>query len=393
MRKGKRHLLELRAKPPRDPRRERVVQGSDRQGRSAPGTGAHEPRGQVLARRLRTVPPVVLGSLLLTLLFPVALVLAAFLDAGRFILSRKPFMATRLLAFLWVYLAAEIVGLIALLAIWVATGFGRRRWSMAEWTWRCQQVWAGAMFAAACRLMSLHVEVSGVGALRPRPVIVLVRHASILDNLLPSVLIARMHGIRLRYVLKRELLGDPCLDVAGNRLPNYFVRRGAGERAERENVRRLAQGLSARDGVLLYPEGTRFTVERRARAIAQIAEQDPQRARRVEGLKNLLPPKAGGFLALLDGAPGIDVVVMAHAGLDGLRLISDIWGGELVGRTIRVRFTRTPRAAIPRDRRGQVGWLDDAWADADAWVGAQLGSLPSARPQPSARKGTMQGLG
>jgi 1-acyl-sn-glycerol-3-phosphate acyltransferase len=357
------------------------------------GTAAYESRGDVIARRFRTVPPVVLGCLLVTLLFPVLLILASLVDAGRFVGSRRPFMATRLLAFLWVYLAAESIGLLTLLAIWVAAGFGRRRQSLAAWTWRCQQAWAGTMFAAASRLMGLRVQVSGEEALRPGPVIVLVRHASIVDNLLPSVLVARAHGIRLRYVLKRELLRDPCLDVAGNRLPNYFVRRGTGERAERENLRRLAEDLSARDGVLLYPEGTRFTAERRARAVAQIAERDPQRTRRVEGLTNLLPPKAGGFLALLQGAPGVDVVVMAHAGLDGLRLISDIWGGALIGRTIRVRFRRTARGEIPEDPSGRVGWLDDAWAEADAWVGAQLGSPPRGREQSSPGDGAVGGRG
>jgi len=187
-------------------------------------------------------------------------------------------------------------------------------------------------------------EISDNLALRRGPVIVLVRHASIIDNLLPSVLVARAHRIRLRYVLKRELLRDPCLDVAGRRLPNYFVRRDTGEQVERDNVRRLAEGLSPRDGVLLYPEGTRFTPERRIRAIERIAERDPQRARRVEGIEHLMPPKVGGFLAVLDGAPGVDVVVMTHAGFDGLRLISDMWRGALVGRVIRVRFERTEHA-------------------------------------------------
>lgn len=190
--------------------------------------GVGEPRRRVIARRLKTVPTVVLGS---------------------------------------------------------------------AWTWRFQQVWAGWMFAAVQRLMGLRVEVSGDDVLGDGPVIVLVRHASIVDNLLPSVLVARAHRVHLRYVLKRELLSDPCLDVAGRRLPNYFVRRDTGEEVERDNVRRLAGGLAPQDGVLLYPEGTRFTSERRERAIERIAVRDPQRARRVQQIEHLLPPKVGGFLA------------------------------------------------------------------------------------------------
>ncbi len=338
--------------------------------------GIGESRGAVIVRRLKTVPPILIGFVLVTVLFVALLVVALLADVVRAIVRRTPFMATRLLAFLWVYLAAETAGLIALLALWIAAGFGARRAWMADWTWRFQQVWAGWLFGAAKRVMGLRVEVHGDAVVRPTPVIVLVRHASIVDNLLPSVLVARAHRVRLRYVLKRELLSDPCLDVAGKRLPNYFVRRGTGEDIERENVRRLAENLGPQDGVLLYPEGTRFTDERRARAIERIAERDPQRAERVGAIAHLLPPKLGGFIAVLDGAPDVDVVVMAHAGFDGLRLISDIWRGALVGRTIRVRFARTPRDRVPADAEGRVRWLDDAWREADAWVAEQL-TLPA----------------
>jgi 1-acyl-sn-glycerol-3-phosphate acyltransferase len=336
------------------------------------GGGLGESRGQVVRRRLRTIPPVVLGLLVVTLLFVLLLVVALLVDLARWVARRTPWMATRLLLFAWVYLAAETVGLLALLGLWLAAGFGRRRAWMADWTWRFQQVWAGWQFGAIRALFGLRLDVEGAERLRPAPVIVLIRHASIVDNLLPSVLVAREARIRLRYVLKRELLSDPCLDVAGKRLPNYFVRRGTGEETERENVRRLATGLGPDDGILLYPEGTRFTPERRAAAIAKVAERDPQRAAGLERIEHLLAPKPGGLLAVLDGAPDADVVLLAHHGLDGLRLLSDIWGGRMVGLRIGVRITRVARSEIPADRDGRVRWLDGAWAEMDAWVGAGL---------------------
>jgi steroid 5-alpha reductase family enzyme len=43
-----------------------------------------------------------------------------------------------------------------------------------------------------------------------------------MNAILTSVLLTHRHGIDFRHVLKRELLWDPCLDVMGNRLPNYF---------------------------------------------------------------------------------------------------------------------------------------------------------------------------
>jgi 1-acyl-sn-glycerol-3-phosphate acyltransferase len=213
--------------------------------------------------------------------------------------------------------------------------------------------------------------VSGGELVAPGPVIVLFRHASIVDNLLPANLIARPHGIRLRYVLKRELLADPCLDVAGRRLPNYFVRRGTGEIEERERVGALAHDLGRDEGVLIYPEGTRFTPQRRARAIARIAERDPRLAARAERVRHLLPPRLGGVGALLDGAPTADVLVVAHHGFDGLRLVSDIWRGGLVGLTVRVRITRVPRSAIPPAGPERTSWIYDLWQDVDDWVERQ----------------------
>jgi 1-acyl-sn-glycerol-3-phosphate acyltransferase len=209
---------------------------------------------------------------------------------------------------------------------------------------------------------------------------VLVRHASILDNLLPSVFVARPHRIRLRYLLKRELLNDPGLDIGGRRLANYFVRRGTGAEIERENVRRLSEDLGPDEGMLIFPEGTRFTEERRLAMIAKIAERDPALAARAEHLRHLLPPKVGGVLAILEGAPDADILVIGHTGFDGLRRMSEIWDGVLVGREIRVRLRRIPRAEVPLDPDARVAWLFDAWLELDGWIGAQLGAPAQTMP-------------
>jgi 1-acyl-sn-glycerol-3-phosphate acyltransferase len=330
--------------------------------------GVDETRTETVLRRLRTIPPLVLGLAVVTALLPVLLVVGLVIDAVRRVASGMPPTAARLVLFLWVYLAAEVGGLIVLAALWVASLGGRRRDWLLETTWRVQQFWAATLFGSVRVLFRLRLEVTGEDAVAPGPVIVLIRHASIVDNLLPAKLVARPHRIRLRYVLKRELLADPCLDVAGRRLPNYFVRRGTGEAQELERVRALAHGLGADDGVLIYPEGTRFTVERRARAIARIAERDARLAARAERIRHLLPPRQGGVGALLDGAPDADVVVIAHHGFDGLRLISDIWRGGLVGLVVKVRMTRVPRSVVPKEGAARADWLYDLWQDVDDWL-------------------------
>lgn len=331
-----------------------------------------EPRGQKVARRLKTVPLMLAALVLVTVLLPVLIVGGFFVDLFRWIVHRRTWMAMRLALFLWIYLIVEAAGIFGLFGIWLFSGFGRNQERMVRWTWHFQQLWIGWLFAAIQALLGLKVEVEGTEFLRPGPVIIFIRHASIVDNLLPSVFVAARERVHLRYVLKRELLSEACLDIAGQRLPNYFVRRDTGEEIERERIGALAEGMGSEDGFLLYPEGTRFTPERRDRALEKIAERDPARAQRLSGIEYLLPPKAGGALAVLDGAPDTDVVLMAHQGFDGMRLISDIWDGELAGRVIRIRFTRVPAAGIPAGRDERVEWLDNVWLEMDGWIAEQM---------------------
>ncbi|MSX01880.1 MAG: hypothetical protein F2813_01820 [Actinobacteria bacterium] len=334
-------------------------------------TSVDESRSKTVLRRLKTIPPILIGLLLVTALLPVLLIVALLVDAVRAATQRKPWMALRLVVFLWIYLIVDTCGLVALFVIWLLAGFGHNKKLMIDWTWHFQQAWVGALLRAVRVLFGLKIEDEGAECITPGPVVVLIRHASIVDNLLPSYLVAARERVRLRYVLKRELLSEPCLDVGGKRLPNYFVRRGTGEEAERDRIEQLASGMGAEDGFLLYPEGTRFTEERRDRALEKISERDPQRAQRLNDLEFLLPPKVGGLLAVLDGAPQTDVVLMIHQGFDGLRLISDIWGGALVGRTIHVRFTRIPHDEIPEGRDQRVEWLDGLWLEADRWIASK----------------------
>lgn len=351
--------------------------------------GVDETRGEVIGRRLRTVPPIVLGAVLVTVLLPVLIPVALIVDVARFATRRVPFMAIRMLLVIWVYLLGEAIAMLVFLLVWLfGLGPRRQQWLHAS-TWHVQQAWAGSIFGAARILLGLKVSVEGDDEVEPGPIIVLVRHASILDNLLPSVFVARRHRVRLRYLLKRELLNDPGLDIGGKRIPNYFVRRGTGAEVERENVRRLAGGMTADEGMLIFPEGTRFTEERRLGMIAKIAERDPALAAKAQEIRHLLPPKIGGVLAVLEGAPDADVLLMGHVGFDGLRRMSEIWQGVLVGRELRVRFRRVPRSDVPLDADGRVAWLFDAWLEMDGWIGEQLGrraleAAPGREPAPAA---------
>jgi hypothetical protein len=148
--------------------------------------GVEETRAEIGMRRLRTIPPRVLGFLLVTVLLPALLVAAVVIDALRRVAFGVPPTAARLVLFLWVYLAAEVAGVAVLAALWVASLGGRRGAWLREMTWRVQQLWAGALLGAVRALFGLRLEIAGGDEAAPGPVIVLIRHASIVDNLLPA---------------------------------------------------------------------------------------------------------------------------------------------------------------------------------------------------------------
>lgn len=348
---------------------------------STPVTAARLPgwvhpaaRREALRRRAVTVPALWLALVAYTVALVVLLPLALIVDVVRRVASGRRPVALRLALVGWAYLLAEAAGLVALAAIWLTAGrrgTARER-RLLERTYAVQRWWARSLFRAVTAAFGLRWSVSGAEEVAPGPVIVLMRHASIVDTLVPSVFVAAPHSMRLRYVLKRELLRDPCLDVAGNRLPNCFVDRG-GERSAEEvaRVRALAEGLGPRDGVLIYPEGTRFSSDRLARIMGRMKQSDPGRAEHFAALRCVLPPRRGGTLALLDAAPGADVVVCVHHGLDGLARIGDVWSGSLVGRRIEVSFRRIPREQVPAGP-DRIEWLDELWRGLDGWVAARV---------------------
>lgn len=323
-------------------------------------------------RRAVSLPAVPLLTAGYLAALPVVLVLAALRDL-RF--GRKA-PTLRLALFGAVYLVCETMGLLASLGIWLGAGpwTGAPAERFLSWNYALQRAWAGTLFRCIQALWSVTLETEGDEQVGRGPLLVFFRHASLADTLMPANVLSVRHGLRLRYVLKRELLVDPCLDVAGQRLPNVFVRRGSGDgKREIDFIRRLAAGMGPEEGILIYPEGTRFTPERRERALERIRTGgDRQRLERARKLRRVLPPRTGGPQALLEARPDADVLFVSHVGLDGLAKLSHFLDGRLVGRRIRVRFRRVPASSVPGERSERVAWLDGQWARIDAWVAEHL---------------------
>ena len=330
------------------------------------------PRAGRLWRRTRGIAIEVVAFLLTTALLPVLIVAALAVDLIRWITRRRPWVGVRLVLMAWWFLFGELRGIFGLLAIWVLTGgpMGRESVRRRRWVYDLRIRWARSHLGGVRVLFGLKFEVDGIEAAGPGPVVVLMRHASIIDNALPDALIGRAHGMGLRFVLKRELQSIPTIDIGGRWVPTNFVRRASADSAgEAARLRALAQGLGADEGVLIYPEGTRATKAKLARAQEVIAERQPEIAPLAARLRHLLPPRLGGPLALIDEAAGTDVVFCGHVGFDGFARISDIWAGALVGTTIHVRIWRHPGSDVPAAHDERVAWLYDRWQEMDDWIG------------------------
>lgn len=276
----------------------------------------------------------------------------------------------RAFGFFSLYLVCEVVGVAVATLLWVATLGGRLGGSLAYVAANAalQRKWSHALFKGSVWLFSMKVQVEGLELARSGPFILFVRHASTADTVLAAALVANPNRLLLRYVLKRELLWDPCLDIVGRRLPNAFVDRSSGPHpSEIEAVAGLGKGLDSKSAVLIYPEGTRFSADKLARRLDVLREKKQEKLAAIaSSFRHVLPPRLGGPLALLDAAPGVDLLFLEHTGFEGAATFANFWNGGLVGQTVRARIRRFAAHTIPATGRDE--WLFARWAELDEWI-------------------------
>lgn len=325
---------------------------------------------RVMTRRLATVPGLYLGGLLLVGLIPVWLPLAAIFDVVR----RQWRMPTvRLLSFAVAWLWLEIAGVTASFVFWLV---GQHRNVGLHYT--LQRWWAKNLLGALGFLCGIRVTVDNVEALQPGPVLLFTRHASLADSLVSAYVVGHLARMKPRYVLKKELLVDPCLDIVGNRLPNHFLDRFAPDSGpELQALERLVADLGT-DGVgIIFPEGTRANPAKRVKALEKISSNDPERGERLTGIRHLLPPRPSGAAAMVRGNATADVVIAWHVGFEGL----DTFGGiyEALARPIppiHVVFQRFARSTVTsadaETNSAFTKWLDERWIDSDLQVDRKL---------------------
>lgn len=313
-------------------------------------------------------PAVVTLTFLVLVTLPAWLVLAAALS---------PLLPGRLrvLRVTWVVVVAlvlESAVLAMLLGLWVAAGFGLalRRPRFQYLHYRLVGWYLRVLYREAARVLRLRVEIEGPDPdeYLDRPLVVCCRHAGPGDSFLLVHALVNWYAREPRIVLAAALQWDPALDVLLNRLPNRFISAGGGDQLE-GRIGELASGLDHDDAFVIFPEGGNFTERRRLAGIARLRARGlEEMARRSEAMRHVLPPRPGGLAAALAAAPDADVVWVAHAGLDHLFTVADIWRELPLDATVRMRWWRVPAADVPRTLEAQIDWLYGWWEQIDDWV-------------------------
>lgn len=363
-----------------------------------------------LLRRLVVAPVFVLLALSVLTTLPLWLMVAALLSPG----FPGRWRALRILSFFLVAFVLETLTLLALLVLWVASGFGLalRRPASERAHWVVVRFYLTVLFWSGRRVFNLGFDVEADEAkasdldvadalhegpqdlvdevrrrwwhrrrasirevgrgvrweavAERRPLLVFSRHAGPGDSVLLVHALVQQ-GLRPHIVLRDTLQWAPALDTILNRLPSLFT--GPRRRVTREDIAAFARDLRPGEALVLFPEGRNFTPHRRLTSISRLEELgDHEGAERARELRHVLVPRAGGASSALAAAPGADVVFVAHTGLEDLSSFVDLWRGTPMDARIRVTAWRVAAADVPRDPVAAAEWLHDWWRRIDRWI-------------------------
>ena len=321
-----------------------------------------------IVRRLVLAPLAMLICLALLALSPLLLLAAAIAD----LFLPGNWRTLRLLGFLLLYLALEVAGLIAMFCLWIASGFGlaiHKPW-MQEAHYGFMRRWLYTINGIAKWIFHMHVRIEDRPVPRAGPILVFCRHAGPGNSMLLIGTILVGYKRHPRIVMLAKLQWEPLYDVMLNRLPNRFIKHDPARRELYTNaIRDLATGLGDSDAFVLFPEGKDFTPRVRTRAIEYLRGKGLSRAaERAEKMEHVLPPRHGGVMAAMAGAPDADVVLVAHSVLEDVGTFKELWSRIPLERPIVARYWRIAPGEVPREQDDVIEWLYGWWERIDHWI-------------------------
>ncbi|MBL4633176.1 MAG: 1-acyl-sn-glycerol-3-phosphate acyltransferase [Kofleriaceae bacterium] len=325
-----------------------------------------EPAHTKWGRRLVSIPALIL----ITTLYGVALVPLIPYSIVRDLLRRRPLLLLRFHVYIFSVLFVHLVGLTQLGIAWFyglpQSPARKRQIALKVELWfipRC--------IALAEKIYGMEIILDDIECCAPGPILLLSRHASILDTILPIKILGEAHGMGMRIVQKDILRWNALVEVASHRSPRAFIKRGSNN-VEREigHMKHLLEGIGPGDALVLFPEGSRFTPEKKKRIVSKLEKNNPIAAARAQSLSSVLPVRPAGTIALMDARPDIDIVFLAHTGLEGANGLNDFVRGALYKRKLRMKFWRVPASDVPKNKEERLEWLHNEWTKVDKWITA-----------------------
>ncbi len=320
---------------------------------------------RALGRRLISIPLAVLALPLLVALAPVALIVGSVLDLFG---GRRALPTIRLWLFAIVFVTHEWVVTVYAGWLWIRGRAGRSM-DIGHHR-RVQGRWVGSLLRWAGRLLDVSVQWPAHDAFPEGKIVVLSRHASMIDAVLPALLFPSHLHRPVHYVLKRELRRLPSIDIYGHRLGNHFVDRDGNTDREVAAIIALIENAEDDAGIVLFPEGTYATPASKRRVLASLERRgDAELVALTNKLEYLLPPKPGGALALLARAK--DVVIFGHVGLEGVAEFKGLRDHLPARQPILTRAWHFHIADLPDLDAARIQWLRQQWLALDVWVSEQ----------------------
>jgi hypothetical protein len=321
-----------------------------------------------IVRRVVIAPLALLLCLAIIAISPIVLLAAAIAD----VFLPGSWRTVRLLTFLLGYVVLEIVGIVLMFALWVASGFGAtlRSPRMVQTHYGFMRWWLGAINRIAQKVLRLRVRIEDPPTPRKGPVLVFSRHAGPGNSLLLIGTLIVGYNRRPRIVMLAKLQWEPLYDIMLNRLPNRFIKHDPSRRnLYIETIADLASDLGDDDAFVLFPEGKDFTPKVRTRAIEYLRTKGfGSSADRADKMAHVLPPRHNGVLAAMGAASRAEIVFVAHSVLEDIGTFKELWSRIPFEHPIAARYWRITPAEVPTDRDECIAWLFDWWERIDGWI-------------------------
>lgn len=186
--------------------------------------------------------------------------------------------------------------------------------------------------------------------------IILANHKSTFDIPLVCYVLWQQGITALRWILKSGLRLTPFGWAAALTDCGFVRRKKESRESDLLSVARCGlRALVDKASVVLYPEGTRF-----------------RGTKQESTLRHLLPPKLGGFSALLEAMPRASILSVTFCwseGKKGEALGRTTWNAfDLVGRSLHIVVEHVSREEVNADPK----WLEAHWVRKDDIIASNV---------------------